>query len=427
MNNDLDKFSLGVKQALEGIDPSFDSNAWDRFEHRLNEVEAEANTSSGKKGNGFNSGLISGIGVAASIFVASFISQQQNDAHLQATHQPHQVETIAEVSEMKQTIETQAAETAVVTVVDLEDDVLKLESHSTGEIANTVQLDEVKPVSSTTNTQITPSNNSESTPPKGDEVKGLTSAPISETKEEVINLTLSNQVVCVGQNPNLELSSAKKGIWLIDGVESSKESFQNMTPGVHEVSYRAGDIESNTVNLVVAENPIANFDYQLDKDKWGRPVIQFTSASLLENSNKWNLATHSIYKSEFSQVYETRGDYPIQLITTNEFGCSDTVSKMVSIDKDYNLLAPTAFSPNGDGINDTWLPQALHNGDANFRVMIYNKAGVLVFESSDPNREWDGKVNGRIAQVGEVFVWKATAELDQKRNEYGGIITIYNH
>ena len=90
MNNDLDKFSFGVKQALEGIDPPFDSNAWDRFEQRLNEVEAnKANTSSGKKGNGFNSGLISGIGVAASIFVASFISQQQNDAHLQATHQPH--------------------------------------------------------------------------------------------------------------------------------------------------------------------------------------------------------------------------------------------------------------------------------------------------------------------------------------------------
>lgn len=74
------------------------------------------------------------------------------------------------------------------------------------------------------------------------------------------------------------------------------------------------------------------------------------------------------------------------------------------------LYFPTAFSPNGDGrndvfeakTNDAYLPIA-----ASFQV--YNRAGVVVFETTDISRGWDGTTNGENQPVG-VYVWVCKGE-----------------
>lgn len=52
---------------------------------------------------------------------------------------------------------------------------------------------------------------------------------------------------------------------------------------------------------------------------------------------------------------------------------------------------PNAFSPNGDGLNDTWKPEF---GDTlkikDYNLEIYDRSGVQVFHSSNPNVWWDG-------------------------------------
>ena len=56
-----------------------------------------------------------------------------------------------------------------------------------------------------------------------------------------------------------------------------------------------------------------------------------------------------------------------------------------------NVYIPNAFSPNGDGINDTWKPEfddTLKIKDYNLE--IYDRSGVQVFRSSNPNVWWDG-------------------------------------
>ena len=56
---------------------------------------------------------------------------------------------------------------------------------------------------------------------------------------------------------------------------------------------------------------------------------------------------------------------------------------------------PEGFSPNGDGINDTFnIPDFLNF--ANIEINIFNRAGVLVYESKDWNNNWDGVANTGI-------------------------------
>lgn len=86
---------------------------------------------------------------------------------------------------------------------------------------------------------------------------------------------------------------------------------------------------------------------------------------------------------------------------------------------------PTGFTPNGDGVNDHWeisVPEAgISLSDAVLRV--YNRRGILVFESTGLSTPWDGRMNGQDLPADSYFY---TLDLNSsaKRNRYKGVITI---
>ena len=67
--------------------------------------------------------------------------------------------------------------------------------------------------------------------------------------------------------------------------------------------------------------------------------------------------------------------------------CYSKDSVLVRVLGEFN--PPNAFSPNGDGFNDTWKMEGFKLFNT-VSVKIFNRWGQLVFESSDPNAEWDG-------------------------------------
>lgn len=70
---------------------------------------------------------------------------------------------------------------------------------------------------------------------------------------------------------------------------------------------------------------------------------------------------------------------------------------------DCSIYIPRAFSPNGDGQNDQFLP--LGDGISNYNMKIYSKQGELLFESSELTIGWDGRtVNGK--QPFDVYVYR---------------------
>jgi len=88
------------------------------------------------------------------------------------------------------------------------------------------------------------------------------------------------------------------------------------------------------------------------------------------------------------------------------------------------LYVPNAFSPNGDGINDKFVPLGTGIDWANFRLVVYNRRGNQVFDTRDPNRGWDGRINGEMAATG-VYVWQIKAEtLQQTSISKTGTITV---
>ena len=75
------------------------------------------------------------------------------------------------------------------------------------------------------------------------------------------------------------------------------------------------------------------------------------------------------------------------------------------MEEDCAIEFPSAFSPNGDGVNDTF--SALFNCiPGQFTLQIYNRWGELVFESNDPEETWDG-LDGNANYPSDVFAWVA--------------------
>lgn len=92
---------------------------------------------------------------------------------------------------------------------------------------------------------------------------------------------------------------------------------------------------------------------------------------------------------------------------TDSSGCFDTSSVLVVVEDicdESTLFIPSAFSPNGDGKNDTWRVRGVSIEALN--VMVFNRWGEKVFETTDLNGFWDGSFDGKLAE-GNVFGYYA--------------------
>jgi gliding motility-associated-like protein len=71
------------------------------------------------------------------------------------------------------------------------------------------------------------------------------------------------------------------------------------------------------------------------------------------------------------------------------------------------LYIPSAFTPNGDGVNDKFGVKAQNITD--FNLLIFNRWGELVFESNNISDLWDGKYQGEAITSTDVFVYTVKA------------------
>lgn len=102
-------------------------------------------------------------------------------------------------------------------------------------------------------------------------------------------------------------------------------------------------------------------------------------------------------------TFTDAGTFSYILTVTSDSGCiaQDTV-KIDVIDNPY-LKVPNAFTPNGDGINDTFRPLAVGYQNVRF-FRVYNRYGQKIFYTDAFDKGWDGTFNGQQCDLG-VYYW----------------------
>lgn len=87
----------------------------------------------------------------------------------------------------------------------------------------------------------------------------------------------------------------------------------------------------------------------------------------------------------------------------------------VTCETNNDFSVPNAFTPNGDGNNDSFCLQGWNTCVTDFQVIIFNRWGEKVFESSHPDFCWDGSYKG-IALNSDVFIYAIQASFKQQAN-----------
>ena len=126
----------------------------------------------------------------------------------------------------------------------------------------------------------------------------------------------------------------------------------------------------------------------------------------------WNFGNGllSTLQNPVPPVYAENGQditYQVSLVVTNSVQhCSDTAKKQVHVLPTCIIAVPSAFTPNGDGLNDYLFPLNALKAD-NIHFMVFDRNGVMVFESRNMDSKWDGTFRGSRLNTG-IFAWVMT-------------------
>lgn len=98
-------------------------------------------------------------------------------------------------------------------------------------------------------------------------------------------------------------------------------------------------------------------------------------------------------------------------------------SNFYTLRREAKILAPDAFTPDGDGINDTFLVRGLFFDT--FRLTIYDRWGAVLYSTTDKSDGWDGNVNGQPAAPGQ-YMYKVEVRdmTGQQTVRTGGLLLI---
>lgn len=116
--------------------------------------------------------------------------------------------------------------------------------------------------------------------------------------------------------------------------------------------------------------------------------------------------------------------YTVRLLVTDTAGCTAEATHKMKVEELCNMAVPSAFTPNGDGINDYFWPlNAFKAGDIAFTV--FNRKGIKVFETKLWPGKWDGTYRGEPQDAGTyVWIFTYTDTVGKKQVLKGSVLLI---
>jgi gliding motility-associated-like protein len=105
----------------------------------------------------------------------------------------------------------------------------------------------------------------------------------------------------------------------------------------------------------------------------------------------------------YNPVFRGTSDKEYNITLTTEGGCITIDTLLVQMVEKAEIMVPTAFTPNGDGLNDFLRPVPLGVREIRY-FKIFNRWGELVYDARTPNPAWDGTIKGN-KQASQSYIW----------------------
>jgi gliding motility-associated-like protein len=178
--------------------------------------------------------------------------------------------------------------------------------------------------------------------------------------------------------------------------------------------------------VLVYAQPVASFYFEPDAPTTLDSEVDFVNTSDNAENYSWDFAGLGVSSSinptfEFPEEAET---YSVQLIAFTNEGCADTTRMDVEIFEDIIFYVPNTFTPDGNSYNEVFQPIFYSGFDPqDYKLLIYNRWGEVLYESNDASIGWDGTYGGKRVKEG-TYIWKIEFKeklTDERQNHTGHV------
>lgn len=222
---------------------------------------------------------------------------------------------------------------------------------------------------------------------------------------------LSNSPICEGQEQRLSVLPANpmytytwQGPASFELLGSSfiRSNAQFSFAGIYNLSIANGPCifkDTLKTNYAVHSMPTADFMFSSPFAAVGVP-FSFINNSTKASFYRWDFGdlTPPSTEESPSHTYLSEANRVVSLIAINDsLSCMDTIQKAFWVFNEEQILVPTSFSPNQDGLNEEY--SLYINGVKEYRMEVYNRWGEKIFDSENEKKlSWDGSFSGKPCQ-----------------------------
>lgn len=146
--------------------------------------------------------------------------------------------------------------------------------------------------------------------------------------------------------------------------------------------------------------------------------------NLILTNNPYDTTFEDNIGSLYGQGYYGKIAYKVHAVENSTGNYS--ASNICEIEMKTEIMVPDAFTPNGDGKNDYFRP-VMSFIPAKFLMIIYNRYGISVYKSTDPQEGWDGRINENSPAPEGVYTYhiEYTSVNGQKKVVKPGTVTLF--
>ncbi|HET6228038.1 MAG TPA: gliding motility-associated C-terminal domain-containing protein [Bacteroidia bacterium] len=247
-------------------------------------------------------------------------------------------------------------------------------------------------------------------------------------------ITVNNGEVCERQEVLLTATGGTSYVWSTGGKTPTIVVTPTTTTSYTVTGTTAGCSSKAVAVVTVYGKPYANFYPSVRELSDDEPKVALLNGSNGKNLiYDWNFgdpvsgALNTSKLMNPSHLYSHTGIYSICLKATDSLhGCADSICKEIVYKPQWTFYIPNAFTP-GDPLNT--LNNTFNGKGTNimkYSLMIFDRWGTKIFETTDLEKGWDGRVQGKpeIAQQ-DVYVWKVDlTDPFNKEHHYVGHVTL---
>jgi gliding motility-associated-like protein len=178
--------------------------------------------------------------------------------------------------------------------------------------------------------------------------------------------------------------------------------------------------------ITVFPNPQAAFSITPSTTDITNAAVSIIDESLGADFWNWNFGdtVTSTSANPLPHVYTDTGSFVITLITSTQHGCYDTAYQNAIINPTFTFYVPNAFTPNGDGENDTFGGTGIFIKE--YKMTIFDRWGNLIYKTDTIDKPWDGKVNYTTTlAVQDTYVYLIeVTDFKKQKHQYRGIVSV---